>query len=205
MFRSGLGVLAGILLNDMAGNISDSVLAGIGVTTKIMMFPFSIILGFGAGFQPVAGFNWGAKRYDRVMESYRFSALVAAIGSVVMAGILAFFADPIIVVFAGTDPVMREIGRLSIILQCISLPIHALVAVVNMLCAGLGDAKGAFLLATSRQGTCFLPLLIPAAFLGQYAIASVQAAADVASLVLAIPIGLSMLKLIKSKQQEALK
>ncbi len=60
MFRSGLAVLAGIMLNDLAGNISDSVLAGIGVCTKIMMFPFGIILGFGNGFQPVAGFNWGA-------------------------------------------------------------------------------------------------------------------------------------------------
>ena len=75
MFRSGLAVVAGIMLNDMAGNISDSVLAGIGVTTKIMMFPFSIILGFGSGFQPVAGFNWGAERYDRVEQSYRFSAI----------------------------------------------------------------------------------------------------------------------------------
>ena len=204
MFRSGLGVLAGILLNDMAGNISDSVLAGIGVTTKIMMFPFSIILGFGAGFQPVAGFNWGAKKYDRVLESYRFSSIVAVVGSIIMAGILAVLADSIIVVFAGTDPLMREIGRLSIVLQCIALPVHAWVAVVNMLCAGLGNAKGAFLLATSRQGTCFLPLLIPAAFLGQYAIASVQAAADVVSLALGIPIAISMLKHIKTTQQEAL-
>ena len=59
-FRSALSVVAGIMLNDMAGNISDAVLAGIGVSTKIMMFPFSIILGFGNGFQPVVGFNWGA-------------------------------------------------------------------------------------------------------------------------------------------------
>ena len=57
MFRNGLSVVAGILLNTLAGNISDSVLAGIGVCTKIMMFPFSIILGFGSGFQPVVGFN----------------------------------------------------------------------------------------------------------------------------------------------------
>jgi Na+-driven multidrug efflux pump len=203
MFRSGLGVLAGILLNDMAGNISDSVLAGIGVTTKVMMFPFSIILGFGAGFQPVAGYNWGAKRYDRVLESYRFSAIVAIIGACIMAAGFAFFADSIIIAFAGTDPLMREIGRLSIILQCVALPVHAWVAVVNMLCAGLGNAKGAFLLATSRQGTCFLPLLIPAALLGQYAIASVQAAADIVSLVLGIPIAISMLKHIKKTQQEA--
>lgn len=203
MFRSGLAVVAGILLNDMAGNISDSVLAGIGVCTKIMMFPFSIILGFGTGFQPVAGFNWGAKRYDRVVKSYRFSSVVALVGTVVMAVILAIFADPIIVLFAGSDPEMRRIGALCIILQCIALPIHAWVAVVNMLCAGLGNARGAFLLATARQGTCFFPILFPLAyFFGEYGIASVQAAADVLSLALAIPIILSMNRRIKQAKLE---
>ncbi len=202
MFRSGLAVVAGILLNDMAGNYSDSVLAGIGVTTKIMMFPFSIILGFGTGFQPVAGFNWGAKRYDRVQESYRFSSIVALIGSVVMAAVLIVFADPIIVLFAGSDPQMREIGALSIRLQCIALPVHAWVAVVNMLCAGLGNAVGAFLLATARQGTCMIPILFPMAhFMGAYGVASVQAAADVLSLVLAIPIAIYMTRKIKRTQK----
>jgi len=165
MFRSGLAVVSGILLNDLAGNISDSVLAGVGVCTKVMMFPFGIILGFGNGFQPVAGFNWGAKQYDRVMRSYRFAAKVALLGSTVMAVLLAVFADPIIVLFAGEDPDMRKIGALCIITQGITLPIHAWVAVVNMLCAGLGNAVGAFLLATARQGLCFIPILFPMAAL----------------------------------------
>ena len=125
MFRSGLAVVAGIMLNDIAGNISDSVLAGIGVTTKIMMFPFSIILGFGSGFQPVAGFNWGAKRYDRVRASYRFSNWVAVLGGILLGGVIAIFAEPIIVLFAGSDPEMQEIGALAIRLQCVALPIHA--------------------------------------------------------------------------------
>lgn len=203
MFRSGLAVVAGILLNDMAGNISDSVLAGIGVSTKVMMFPFSIILGFGTGFQPVAGFNWGAKRYDRVQQSYRFSSVVALIGGIVMAVLLIVLADPIIVAFAGEDPQMRSIGALCIRLQCIALPIHGWVAVVNMLCAGLGNAVGAFLLATARQGTCMLPILFPLAhFFGQYGIASVQAAADVLTLVLAIPISLYMNKKIRTAWQQ---
>jgi len=193
MFRSGLAVVAGIMLNDLAGNISDSVLAGIGVSTKIMMFPFSIILGFGTGFQPVAGFNWGAERYDRVEESYRFSSIVALVGAVVMAAILALSADWIIVAFAGEDPEMRRIGALCIFLQCISLPIHAWVAVVNMYCNGLGNAAGAFILATARQGTCFIPILFPlAAYFGAYGVASVQAIADVLTLVLAIPIAVFM-------------
>lgn len=199
MFRSGLAVLAGVLLNDLAGNISDSVLAGIGVTTKIMMFPFSIILGFGTGFQPVAGFNWGAKRYDRVLQSYRFSTIVALVGGTIMAVALILLADPIIVAFAGEDPQMHSIGALSIRLQCLALPVHGWVAVVNMLCAGLGNASGAVLLSTSRQGSCMIPILFPMTYLfGAYGIASVQALADVLSLALAIPISLYMLKKIKA-------
>ena len=205
MFRSGLAVLAGILLNDLAGNISDSVLAGIGVSTKIMMFPFSIILGFGSGFQPVAGFNWGAKCYDRVRKSYRFASLVAVVGAVAMALLLVVFADPIIVLFAGEDPKMREIGGLCILLQGVVLPIHAWVAVVNMLCAGLGNATGAFLLATARQGTCMVPVLFPLAhYFGAYGVASVQAVADVLSLVLAIPIALYMVRKIKKTEKNYL-
>ena len=204
MFRNALAVISAILLNDLAGNISDSVLAGIGVTTKIMMFPFSIILGFGTGFQPVAGFNWGAKRYDRVLESYRFAAIAAFVGSGIMAALLAIFADPVIVAFAGNDPEMRELGGLCIILQSIVLPFHGWVAVINMLCAGLGNAKGAFLLATSRQGTCFLPILYPLTFLfGAYGIVSVQAVADILSLVFAIPIIIGMLKKINAARLAA--
>ena len=202
MFRSALAVVAGIMLNDLAGNISDSVLAGIGVTTKIMMFPFSIILGFGSGFQPVAGFNWGAKRYDRVRESYRFSSIVALVGAGVMALVVAIFANPIITAFAGTDPQMQEIGALSIRLQCIALPIHAWVAVVNMFCVGLGNARGAFILATARQGSCFIPILYPMAYLmGEYGVASAQAAADVLTLVLAIPIIISMMKKVSDAEK----
>ena len=205
LFRNGLAVVTAILLNDLAGNISDSVLAGIGVCTKVMMFPFSIILGFCTGFQPVAGFNWGAKRYDRVLKSFRFSSVVAIIGGVVMAAVLIVFADPIIIAFAGDDPQMRAIGALSIRLQSIALIVHGWVAVVNMLCAGLGNAGGAIALATSRQGTCMLPILHLSAYLfGAYGIASVQAVADVLSLVLAIPIALSMLKKIKKTQAEYL-
>ena len=203
MFRTGLAVVAAIMLNDLAGNISDSVLAGIGVCTKIMMFPFSIILGFGNGFQPVAGFNWGAKRYDRVEESYRFSAKFSIWGAVAMGLVLALLADKIIVAFAGTDPEMRRIGVICMVSQCIALPIHAWVATVNMLCAGLGNAKGALILASARQGTCFIPILhLMAWALGAYGVATVQAVADLLSLALAIPIAIGMGRKIRNAMQQ---
>ena len=199
MFRSGLAVVSAILLNDLAGNISDSVLAGIGVSNKVMMFPFCIILGFGTGFQPVAGFNWGAKQYGRVKESYSFASKVAIIGSVTMAILLALGADWVIGLFAEEDPALRELGALCIRLQCIALPIHAWVAIVNMLCSGLGNAGGALLLSTSRQGSCMLPILYPMAWLwGAYGVVSVQAVADVLTLALAIPIIIHMTKKINN-------
>ena len=202
LFRNGLNVLSAILLNRIAGGISDSVLAAVGVTNKIMMFPFCIILGFGNGFQPVAGFNWGAKRYDRVQESYKFSSRVSLIGSLIMAVVIAIFCDQLIVLFAGQDEYMRRIGGFCIFMQCVALPIHAWVAMVNMLCVGLGNAKGAFWLATARQGTCFIPILFPLAWaFGEYGIASVQAVADILSIALAIPIAIAMTKKIKQAQQ----
>ena len=195
MFRNGLNVISAIMLNNIAGGISDSVLAAVGVSNKIMMFPFCIILGFGNGFQPVAGFNWGAKRFDRVEESYKFSARVSLIGSAVMALLIALFCDKLIILFAGTDMEMRRIGAFCILAQCIALPVHAWVAIVNMFCVGLGNAKGAMLLATSRQGSCFIPIVhLMALLFGAYGVASVQALADVLSMALAFPIMLSMKK-----------
>ncbi len=198
MLRSGLSVVAAIVLNRIAGTMSDAVLAGIGVTTKVMMFPFSIILGFGSGFQPVTGFNWGAKRYDRVLESFRFSSRTALIVSSVMAALMGVFANQLILFFAEADPEMQAIGALAIRLQCLTLPIHAWVATVNMFCSGLGKAKGALLLATARQGSCFLPIVYPLAWIFEAnGVAAVQAVADGLTFFLAFPLIRVVLREVK--------
>lgn len=188
LFRTGFAVVSAILLNNIAGNISDSVLAGIGVTNKVMMFPFAIILGFGNGFLPVAGFNWGAARYDRVRESYRFASRTNVAGGVIMGVFCIIFAKPLIQLFAGSDPEMLAIGALSIRLQSLVMPIHALGVTVNMFCSALGRAKSNIVLATSRQGTCFLPILPIMALFGGPGVAATQAVADLLHLVLIIPI-----------------
>jgi len=200
MFRSGLSVVAGIVLNNLAGGISDAVLAGIGVTTKVMMFPFGIILGLGNGFQPVAGFNWGAKRFDRVKDSYRFAQKLSLIISGAMGLLLIVFANQVILLFAEADAEMQAIGALAIRLQSIALPIHAWVATVNMMCSGLGKAKGALLLATARQGSCFLPIVYPLAWLfGATGVAAVQALADLLTFFLAFPLHRNILKEVNTK------
>ena len=120
-----------------------------------------------------------------------------------MALVLGVFAPQIITLFnAEADPEMQRLGAMCIRLQCVALPIHAWVAVVNMMCAGLGYAGKAFLLATARQGSCFLPILYPMAyFMGELGIVSVQAVADVLTLLLAVPIIFRVLAQVRQAQQ----
>jgi len=154
-----------------------------------MMFPFGSSLGFGTGFQPVAGFNWGAKRYDRVRESFRFATKASITIGLVIGVALALGADGLIALFAEQDPEMVAVGALCVRLQCLVMPIHGWVAVANMFCAGLGEARGALILSSARQGTCFIPVVYPLSWaFGATGVASVQAVADVLSLALAIPI-----------------
>ena len=204
-FRNFLAVVSAIVINNIAGNISEAVLAGIGVTNKVMMFTFSVILGFCSGFQPVAGFNWGAKRYDRVLESFRFASKAVLFVSVIMALGFGFFADGLIGLFSENDPELLKIGALCIRLQCLALPIHGWVAAVNMYCAGLGFPGYATLLSTTRQGTCFLPIAWPMAKLfGDVGVASVQAVADVLSLVLAVPVIIRINKIVRGKLNDSI-
>ena len=200
LFRTGMSVLSSILINNVAGGFSDSVLAAVSVTTKVMMFPFSVIMGFCQGFQPVAGYNWGAQRYDRVRASYRFSAKTAIVISAIIGISFGIFSDQAIQLFTKADQKMLDIGSLCIRLQCLVLPIHGWVAVVNMLYAGLGKGGGALALSTARQGSCFLPLvfLLPALF-GEVGIASVQAAADLLSLAIGIPLAIKVTREIREK------
>ena len=202
LLRNGLAVISAIVLNHIAGGISDSVLAGIGVSNRIMMFPFGVILGFGSGYQPVAGFNWGAKRYDRVRECYDFACRFSVIGSAVMGLVIAVLAVPIIHLFSAVDPHMQQIGALCIRLQCLALPAHAWVAMVNMLCASLGYAGYAVILATARQGSCFFPIVYPLALLfGGNGVAGTQASADLITLVPAAVIIRKMLKIIADREK----
>ena len=203
MFRTLLSILSGILINKEAGLISDAALASIGVTNKCMMFCFSIILGFGSGFQPVAGFNWGAKRFDRVRGSFRFASRTALFGAGAMGLVMVIFARNIIGWFSSGDPELIRLGVLCLRLQAIALPIHAWVAIVNHLAGGLGKAKIALLLATARQGSCFIPVLYPLSrIFGAEGIASVQAVADVLTLALAIPAMISLNRMINAAEAE---
>ena len=158
--RAVLNVVAMVCLNRAAGRYSTSVLAAVSVSGRVMMFPFSAILGFGQGYQPVVGYNWGAKKYDRVRESLDFAMKTCIIGGLVLGALLIALAHPLVGLFnSANDPEIYRWGCLAIRTEAAFLFLHGTGAIVNMFFAGLGMPKYAMLLSTARQGYCFIPLI----------------------------------------------
>ena len=200
--RTGLTTLANVVTNNVASVFSDSALAAITVVNKIMTFVSSAVLGFGQGYQPVAGFNWGANRFDRVQRSFWFSA-ISSVASVSLLGVAAaIFAPQLMMIFTDYDQEMISIGALAIRTQCLAMPSVAWVIIVNMTYAGLGKAAGAAALSVVRQGVFFIPmvLLLPHLF-GVYGLASVQGAADLLTLLMSVPLSVTILREICRKRR----
>ena len=79
LFRQGLGSVATMTLNIAANPYGDAAIAAMSVVSRIMMFANSALIGFGQGFQPVCGFNYGARKYDRVREAFWFCVKVSTV------------------------------------------------------------------------------------------------------------------------------
>lgn len=203
-FRTALQIVASVVINRVAGGFSTAALAALSVANRVMDFPFAIILGFGQGYQPVVGYNWGAKQAKRVQESLSFSAIVSLVGTAVMGAVLFATAGKVVHIFnSEADAEVLRIGILCIQLQCIAMPFHAWGSIVNMFYAGIGKAKNALLLSTARQGYCFIPVAVIAPLLfRETGVAATQAIADVLSLAVAVPLGISAFRLARKLEDE---
>ena len=132
LLRQGLGSVATICLNVAAGVYGDAAIAGMSIVTRIMQFANSCLIGFGQGFQPVCGFNYGAKKYGRVKEAFWFCVL-SSTGFLVALAIVGYsFASPIVAVFRD-DPAVIEVGVAALRMQCLTFPLAAWIVMCNMM------------------------------------------------------------------------
>jgi len=169
------------------------------------MFMTAACLGYGQGFQPVAGFSWGAKRYDRLREANRFAMQSCVIGISLAALLVGIFAEPLLLLFTESDAEMIRVGVFSLRSQCLAMPFHGYCIIVSMLCAGIGRARAAAVLGVSRQGICFFPILPLMVWgFGRWGVASVQGVGDVLSMVPALVIARKVAKEVGELEKNAL-
>lgn len=147
------------------------------------MFANSVLIGFGQGFQPVCGFNYGAKKYGRVREAFWFCVKVSTAVLLVLAILGGICSGSLVGIFR-KDPEVIEIGTLALRFQCITFVLNGWIVMNNMMMQTMGKTTYASVLAASRQGLFFIPaILILPQFLGLLGIQAAQAIADVCTMV----------------------
>ena len=178
--RQGLASIASILLNKQASIYGDAAVAAMAIVTKVFMMIFSVMIGFGQGYQPVAGFNYGAGKPERVKQAIKFTLFIGVITMGVSAFGLFLGAPWLMGLFISDDPAVREIGTMALRAQAISMPLIPIGTVTNMTFQAVGKAWHATIMSSMRQGIFFLPLifLLPAMF-ELWGVVAAQAAADV--------------------------
>ena len=159
LLRQGLNSLTTVLLNSRCGVYGDAAVAAMSIVSRIVFFTFSIALGVGQGFQPVSAYNYGARKYSRIREGYRFTAILAEGIIIVGVTILIVFASPLIRLMRD-DPEVIVIGTRALRLQALSNLLLPPCMVTEMLYQSTGHRAGATMLSALRSGLLFIPSLL---------------------------------------------
>ena len=201
--RQGLASAAAVALNVAANPFGDAAIAAMSIVTRYMMFINSAMIGFGQGFQPVCGFNFGAGRFDRVLESFWFCVKVSLVLLTAL-GVVSFIgAGQIMALFRKEDLEVIQVGTWAMRFQCLALPFMAWITMSNMLIQSIGYGFRASLVAAGRQGLFLLPALmvLPKAW-GILGLQLSQPVADVCTCIMAAVIVRSVLMELKQKNEE---
>lgn len=175
-----------------------SVVAAFAVVTRTMMFAFSFVLGVNQGFQPVAGFNYGARRYDRVRQSYLFTTSVSMALLLVISAAGFLFAPQIISLYRDQDPIMLAVGIKALRYQCAAFSLIGLPTTTNMLFQVIRMPIRSTLISIGRQGLFFLPpLFLLPPFIGLQGVILTQPIADVTTFLFSIPFALWIARKLK--------
>ena len=175
------------LINRASSNYGDSVIAGMGAVTRITSMGTLVVFGFLKGFQPIAGFSYGAKKFDRLREAIKTSIIWSTSFCLVVGLVMAVFSTQIISQFTKGDTQMILVGQKSLFANGITFILFGFYTVYSSLFLALGKGAAGFFLGACRQGVCFIPviLLLPMVW-GMNGILYAQPIADVISVVITV-------------------
>lgn len=175
------------LINRAANGYGDAVIAGMGAVTRVTSMGTLVVFGFLKGFQPIAGFSYGAKKFDRLQEAIKTSILWSTVFCVIVGALMAIFSTQIISQFTEGNAEMISVGSKSLMANGISFMLFGFYTVYSSLLLALGKGTAGFLLGACRQGICFVPviLILPMVW-GMNGILYAQPIADVISAIITV-------------------
>lgn len=183
------------LVNRQAKPYGDSVIAGMGAVTRVVSMGSLMIFGFIKGFQPIAGYSYGTKKFDRLQEAVKTSILWSTVFCVIYGLVMTVFSKEIISQFTKGDFEMIRVGTESLRINGISFILFGFYTVYSSLFLALGKGLAGFILGACRQGICFVPvILICPQLWGINGILYVQPVADVLSAIITVFMALGLHK-----------
>ena len=192
--RQGLNSIGGMLLNLAARSYGDAAVAGMSIVSRIFLFIISVAIGVGQGLQPVASFNYGARKYRRVRQAAIFTIEAAFCMLVVLVGLCWVNGDVLIRLFRD-DPAVTAVALPAFHYQCLAMLLHPIIVVANMTFQSVGASGRATFLACCRQGVFFIPLiLILPRTHGLFGVEICQPIADVLTFLVSLPFLLAFLQ-----------
>lgn len=198
LVRQSLSSVATICLNQAAGPYGDVAIAAMGIVRRIMNFATSVLTGFGQGFQPVCGFNYGAKLYHRVKQGFWFCVKSSFIVLLALS-VLGFAFAPQMISLFRDDPEVIACGAAALRFHCVSFSLQGWIVISNMMQQTMGRTGPATFLAMARHGVFFIPLVwILSATLGLLGIQMTQMVADFLAFICAIVIQRKILQELSS-------
>ena len=202
--RQGLNSIGSMLLNVAARNYGDAAVAGMSIVSRIFRFIISVAIGTGQGFQPVAGFNYGAQKYRRVQQACLFTMAASFCFLSVILTACWFNAETLIRLFRD-DPEVTAVALPAFRYQCFAMLLQPVIVAGNMLFQSIGKSGRATFLACCRQGVFFIPLILtlPRAF-GLLGVEICQPIADVLTFFVTVPFLFPFLRqLVRMDEAEA--
>ena len=193
------------LINNAAGDYGDSAIAGMGVVTRLISMGSLSVFGFIKGFQPIAGYSYGAKKYDRLREAIKTSILWSTIFCVIFGLILALFPVAVVSQFTKDDTEMIRIGAVALRANGITIMLFGFYTVYSSLFLALGKGREGFILGACRQGICFIPviLLLPEIW-GLNGVLYTQPVADVLSAIITVFMAIPLHKKLNEMQKQTM-
>ena len=192
--RQGLNSIGGMLLNLAARSYGDAAVAGMSIVSRIFMFIISVAIGVGQGLQPVASFNYGARKYRRVRQAAIFTIEAAFCMLVVLVGLCWVNGDALIRLFRD-DPAVTAVALPAFHYQCLAMLLHPIIVVANMTFQSVGASGRATFLACCRQGVFFIPLiLILPRTHGLFGVEICQPIADALTFLVSLPVLIAFLQ-----------
>ena len=201
VFLNNAALEYGVLAYGEGGG--DAAQAAFGVVNKVFMLAFSISLGIGQGYQPVLGYNYSAKRFDRVKSAYLFTLAFSSVLMLSFAIVCGIFSSGIMRLFS-LSPQATEIGAKALGFQCFTMPLLPVNFMAGLTYQVVGNKGIASLLSISRQGMFYLPaLVIMPKLWGLTGVQGCQAVADAFAFVFAIPFTILFFNTLKKEQEKA--